>query len=204
MKKKFITITILLILIVIGVWIIDNNKFDNKVSNNTDLNITKEETEKTIQTEKKNENFVETKEEHERESRLDIETKIELVDVDGNGSNYYFEYNGEKFTAIYTYDNWKIIDSYKIKNRKDMAKICQALLDEHKIHGKDFNSYRTAEDMVYEWVQHNIAYKFFSEDNEYKLRVKDVDFDPEDQGRNMIELYNSKGVSNGTGFFDTK
>ena len=73
-----------------------------------------------------------------------------------------------------------------------MAKICQALLDEHKIHGNDLMSYRTADDMVNEWVQHNIGYGFFPEGNEYKLRAKDVDFDPEDQNKGLIELYESK------------
>ena len=183
MKKKFIIIIILIIVVTVSAWIIENNRFGNKVSNNTNLNIT-EETENTIQTE--------FQEELEDDSILDIESKIELVDVDGAGSNYYFEYNGEKFTAIYTYDNWKIIDSYKITNKKDMAKICQALLDEHKIHGNDLMSYRTADDMVNEWVQHNIGYGFFPEGNEYKLRAKDVDFDPEDQNKGLIELYESK------------
>ncbi|MBP3274595.1 MAG: hypothetical protein J6L93_06295, partial [Butyrivibrio sp.] len=76
---------------------------------------------------------------------------IELTDTDGNGKNYHFYYAGDDFTAIYTTDNWKVKNSYKIHSEADMIIICQALIDEHPVHGKDMESYRTAEDMAYEW-----------------------------------------------------
>ena len=117
---------------------------------------------------------------------------IKLVNTDGKGSNYSFTYNGEEFSAIYTTDNWKIVDSYKINEEADMMIICQALIDEHPIHGSDMVSYRTADDMVYEWIMHNMAYAFISDDETLRKKAKDVDFDPEDQGKSFDEIYKSR------------
>lgn len=117
---------------------------------------------------------------------------IQLFDVDGNSKNYEFKYNNETYTAEYTKDNWHINNSYKITDEQDIIIICQALIDEHKIHGKDMVSYRTAEDMAYEWLQHNTAYELLPEDNSWKNNAKDVDLDPADQGRGLIDMYNAR------------
>ncbi len=117
---------------------------------------------------------------------------IELTDTDGNGKNYHFYYAGDDFTAIYTPDNWKIKDSYKIHSEADMIIICQALIDEHPVHGKDMESYRTAEDMAYEWEIHNMGYAFFTDDENLRNKAKDVDFDPKDQGLTIEEFYESR------------
>lgn len=116
---------------------------------------------------------------------------INLTDT-GDGKNYTFTYGDEEFSAIYTEDNWKIIDSYKISNVDDNLIICQALIDEHPIHGSDLVSYRTAEDMAYEWLQHNIAYEILPDDNSMKSHAKDVDLDPQDQGKDFDEIYEDR------------
>ena len=117
---------------------------------------------------------------------------IELTDTDGNGTNYSFLYDGETFKARYIPDNWKIYDSYKITNEADITIICQALTEEHPIHGKDMVSYRTPDDMAYEWLQHNIAYALLSDDSSFKAKAKDVDLNPEDQGRTFEEFYKDR------------
>ena len=117
---------------------------------------------------------------------------LNLHDEYGGGTNYVFTYNGEEFRAQYYYDNWTIYDSYKITNKHDMKIICQALIDIHPIHGKDYESYRTADDMVYEWKQHNLAYKYLPEDNAWRPNAANVDFDPEDQGRSFEEIYEDR------------
>lgn len=117
---------------------------------------------------------------------------IALTDVDGNGKNYVFSYKGEEFTAIYTTDNWKIMDSYRITDLADMKVICQALIDENPVHGKDMVSYRTADDMVYEWQLHNMGYAYFEEGSTLKAKAKDVDFDPDDQGKGIEEFFESR------------
>lgn len=117
---------------------------------------------------------------------------INLRDVDGGGWNYRFTYKGEDYTAIYYYDNWCVYDSYKITSGRAMKKICQALIDEHPVHGSDYESFRTAKDMVYEWKQHNIAYAVLPDDNPWKTTTGNVDFDPEDQGKSVSELYESR------------
>ena len=117
---------------------------------------------------------------------------IELTDTDGNGKNYHFYYAGDDFTAIYTTDNWKVKDSYRVHSEADMIIICQALIDEHPVHGKDMESYRTAEDMAYEWEIHNMGYAFFSDDENLRNKAKDVDFDPKDQGLTIEEFYESR------------
>lgn len=115
-----------------------------------------------------------------------------LQDIDGRKTNYSFIYKGEVFNAVYTKDNWHIVDSYKIKNRKDIAIICKALTDIYPIHGKDMKSYRTIDDLVYEWVQHNLVYEFLPEDSSWKNNVKSVDLDPKDQGRSAKEMYEAR------------
>ena len=122
----------------------------------------------------------------ENKSLLASKEDLNLKDIDGK--NYTFLYNNEKFNAEYTKDNWKIIYSYKIKNKEDMKIICQALIDIHPIHGSDGKSYRTADDMVEEWGIHNTAYDILPEDSEWKVNARDVDLDSSDQGKNFEEI----------------
>jgi len=117
---------------------------------------------------------------------------VVLTDLTGAGTDYVFIYDDVPYSATYTPDNWEIKDSYRITNAMDMALICQALINEHPIHGKDMISYRTCDDMAYEWVQHNIAYSFLPEDSQWMESVKNVDFDPEDQGRSYRDLYEDR------------
>lgn len=117
---------------------------------------------------------------------------INLHDVDGAGTNYQFTYNGETFSAVYTPDNWKVIDSYKITNASDITIICQALIDIYPVHGSDLSSYRTADDMAYEWLQHVIAYTILKDDDPLKANAKDVDLDPKDQNKSAQEIYKDR------------
>ena len=117
---------------------------------------------------------------------------IGLTNYDGMGAKYYFTYKGEEFRTLYQNDCWTIYDSYKITNKSDMKIICQALIDVHPVHGKDLSSYRTADDMAYEWEQHNIAYKYLPDDNSWKESAGNVDLDPYDQGRSFEEIYEDR------------
>lgn len=112
---------------------------------------------------------------------------IALTSADGK--NYTFTYDGRQYKAVYTPDHWKIVASYDINSIEDMTIICQALINEHPIHGRDMVNYRTADDMVYEWEVHNIAHFLFSDKEEAKAHAKDVDFNPEDEGRTFKEYY---------------
>ncbi|WP_026653143.1 hypothetical protein [Butyrivibrio proteoclasticus] len=120
------------------------------------------------------------------------ELVIEVISADGGEKNYTFVYYDETFSAIYTPDHWKIIDSYKITSASDMEVICQALIDIHPVHGADMVSYRSADDMAYEWLQHNVAYEYLPEDNAWRAKCKDVDFNPEDQGKTFYEIYEER------------
>ena len=113
---------------------------------------------------------------------------IGLYDTDGSGMNYSFTYNGESFSAVYTPDNWKIIDSYKITNKADIELICEALISVYPIHGADMESWRTPEDLAYEWMEHNAAYMLLVDNSKWKANVKDVDLNPEDQGKSGIQM----------------
>ncbi len=117
---------------------------------------------------------------------------INLRDVDGNGRNYAFTYGDEEFIAVYWTEHWKILDSYKISSSDDMMIICQALIDEHPVHGSGMESFREADDMAYEWLQHNLAYAILPEDNVWRQKSKDVDFNPEDQGKTFYEIYEQR------------
>lgn len=118
---------------------------------------------------------------------------IELTDTDGKGVRYSFSYGGETFRTEFSVnpyngkENWRIYNSYKIRSRIDMIIICQALIDLHKVHGRDMVSYRTAQDMADEWEIHNAAYDILPVST-YKDRAADVDLDPDDQGRTFAEF----------------
>ena len=133
---------------------------------------------------------------------------INLTSADGGTKNYTFTYNGETFKAKHTADHWTIFDSYKINSKSDMMIICQALIDLYPVHGSDMVSYRTAEDMTFEWQQHNMGYIFLGEKSEWASHLKDVDFDPADQGKTFDEIYTDRTgkefkfsdfISSGTG-----
>ena len=128
----------------------------------------------------------------ESEETLCSTKDINLQDVDGKKTNYSFTYKNQNFSAKYTKDNWHIKDSYKITNAKDIGIICQALIDVHPIHGKDMKSYRTVDDLVYEWQQHNLAYNILPDDNSWKSHAKDVDLNPADQGKSLAEIYEDR------------
>ena len=115
----------------------------------------------------------------------------EELDLYQDGDTVYFTYDGQSFVAEYTPDNWTVYDSYRVRNSKDMEIICAALSEIYPVHGRDMVSYRTAEDMAYEWLQHNIAYEFLPESS-YKQSAKDVDLDPADQGKSLEELFSSR------------
>lgn len=173
MKKKYIIlITLLILSIIIEQLFLKPKK--------TDENFT--------------DKLTEDKEMYEYKEEKNILTKdsIEIRDIDGKKTNYSFIYNDETYTAIYTSDNWKIVDSYKITNTDDIKIICNKLIEIHKIHGKDMTSYRTPEDMTYEWLQHNIVYQLLPNNHKFKDNAKDVDLDPKDQGKNMIEIYEDR------------
>ena len=117
---------------------------------------------------------------------------IALTDPDGSGYAYTFTYDGETFEAFYTQDNWKIRDSYRITDAADITLICEALRAAHPIHTADYTDYRTAGDMAYEWVQHNLAYQLLPDDSPWKDSVRDVDIDPPDQGKSVLDFYRER------------
>ena len=121
-------------------------------------------------------------------ARLQSTSDINLRSA--GGGYYYFTYNGEDFKALYSYDTWTIYDSYRITNKKDMEIICQALSDERPVPSRDGQSYRTADDMAYEWDQHNKIHMIAPDGSRTKERTRNVDLDPEDQGKSYKDLYN--------------
>lgn len=173
MKKIIIIISSILLLIIVSIFIFVKLKDSNK------------------QIEEKIEQDKETYEYQEEEKNITKED-IQIIDIDGNSKNYSFVYKNEAYYAVYTTDNWKIIDSYKITNTQDIIVICSKLIEIHQVHGKDMNSYRTPEDMAYEWLQHNIAYQVLPDENPWKLNAKDVDLDPKDQGKNLAQIYEDR------------
>ena len=133
-----------------------------------------------------------TEAETESTGTLSSVEDIGLHAVDDSGKNYAFSYNQDEFSAQYTKDNWKIIDSYKITDTSDIILICQALSDAHPVHGRDMESFRTPEDMAFEWLQHNVAYAFLPDDSPWKQNAKDVDLNPADQGKTFQEMYEDR------------
>ena len=126
--------------------------------------------------------------EPEYPSLISSADELGFADVTGYGENYCFSYGGEEFTALYWTDNWRILDSYKIRNSQDILLICSVLAELHPIHSADYSGWRTPEDMAYEWEQHNFAYDMSPEGSSYKVSSRDVDIDPKDQGRSAYDM----------------
>ena len=129
-------------------------------------------------------------------SLLSSPEDIGLHDTDGNGVDYIFSYGGEEFFALYEPDNWHITDSYKIEDEDDILLICQALISVHPIHSADMQSYRAAEDMAFEWHQHNLAYNHLPDSSEWKSNAKDVDLDSKDEGKGLFNFLMDRLDSN--------
>ena len=120
-------------------------------------------------------------------------SSVDDLNLEHNGGgDYSFDYAGEEFNAMFDTDTWTIYNSYKIKNGKDILLICQALSDEHPVPSRDRDSYRTPEDMAFEWEQHNLAYDQLPEGNYWKESSRNVDLDPDDQGKSFKEIYEDR------------
>lgn len=182
-KKIFVIITISIIIIIISIF---KEKIPSQIvnSSNTQLN--------TIKNTIISNNISKDTSSIKDNQYIFSPEEINLHDLDGKEKNYEFIYKNEVFSAIYTYDNWKIINSYKITSSEDIKIICQALIDIHPIHGSDMILYRTAEDMTYEWLQHNLAYSVLPDDNPWKEHAKNVDLNPSDQYKNILDMYKSR------------
>ncbi len=105
-----------------------------------------------------------------------------------DGSTYTFTYQGETYQAIHRKDNWKIRNSYRITNSADMVIICRALSDIHPIPNSEGTGNRTPEDLAFEWEQHNLAYTLLPEGHKWKKNARDVDLNPEDQGKTILDF----------------
>lgn len=125
-------------------------------------------------------------------SVLNSTDDVVLVPTDDYASGYVFDYDGQQFVAYFDQYSWRVYDSYKITNHDDIVTICQALINEHPVYGSDWESFRTADDMAYEWEQHNLAYELLPEDSHWREDVKDVDLDPYDQGKSLQEMYEGR------------
>lgn len=118
--------------------------------------------------------------------------QVPVITLTPKGNDEYtFVYNSHTFTAQFSVygenrENWRVTDSYLITDREVITAVCQALINEKKVHGKDLTSYRTASDMSDEWSLHNLAYQHLSEGSA-KQHAKDVDLNTDDQGKTLMD-----------------
>ncbi len=105
-----------------------------------------------------------------------------------DGTNYRFSYGDLSFTAIFRNNTWQIRDSYRIENHEDLVLICQALSDAHPVPDKTYTGVRSAEDLAYEWEQHNLAFAVLPEGASWKENARHVDLNPEDQGKTLTDF----------------
>ena len=125
-------------------------------------------------------------------SELSSVDDVVLVPTDDYACGYVFNYGGEEFIAYFDTYSWRVYDSYKITNHSDIVTICQALINVHPVYGADWESLRTAEDMAYEWEQHNLAYQLLPANSHWREDAKNVDLDPYDQGKSFRDIYESR------------
>lgn len=133
-------------------------------------------------------------------TRAEAAQQVVLKDTDGQGRNFTFELGGVQFTAEFSYrydgkENWRVYDSYKITNESDMIAVCKALIAVHTIRGRDLVSLRTPQDMAEEWKIHNQVHEMLGE-GDIKEHCKDVDFDPDDQGKGYADYFRQYFLDN--------
>ncbi|MBR6171900.1 MAG: hypothetical protein IKQ49_01865 [Eubacterium sp.] len=137
------------------------------------------------------------KEEEKKEERktpaATIGSAEELSLSTEDSVHYQFQYHQQSFQAVFEGGVWKIYDSYRIANTQDQVIICRALSDEHPVKDKAGTGYRTADDLSFEWQQHNIAYYLLPDDSPWKKNAKDVDLNPEDQGKTLFQFMLERG-----------
>ena len=102
--------------------------------------------------------------------------------------SYRFTYGQDTFRAEFRTDTWKILDSYRITNLADMTLICKALNDLRPVPTPDRKGTRTPEDLAFEWDQHNLAFTLLPDGDPRKDRARDVDLNPEDQGKSLMDF----------------
>ena len=121
----------------------------------------------------------------------------EVIMSSKNGIDYVIDPDGLEVHAKWEKDeeSWKIYNSYLINNENDMYKICTALYNEHPVPiAKNSTEYRTIDDMVYEWQEHNKGYLYSKRlpDGELKNMgveaTMHVDINPGDQGKSVYQL----------------
>lgn len=121
-----------------------------------------------------------------------LSSKEDLDLESHGGGDYTFQYADEEYEAEFDTDTWTIRNSYRIKNSGDILLICEALSEEHPVPGRDRESYRTPKDMAFEWEQHNLAYDQLPKGNYWSESAKNVDLDPDDQGKTFKEIYEDR------------
>jgi len=119
-------------------------------------------------------------------------SSTEDIDLRGDGWDYTFTYKDEDYNAEFNGDTWTIYNSYRIRNAQDILTICKALSEEHSVPSADGESYRTPQDMAFEWQQHNLAYEQLPEGNPWRESARNVDLDPDDQGKTFKEIYEER------------
>ncbi len=121
----------------------------------------------------------------------------EVIMSSKNGIDYVIDSDGLEVHAKWDKDeeSWKIYNSYLINNEDDMEKICTALYNLHPVPtAKNSTEYRTIDDMVYEWQEHNKGYLYSKRLPDGKLKnmgveaTMHVDINPGDQGKNVYQL----------------
>ena len=121
----------------------------------------------------------------------------EVIISSENDIDFIIDPDGLKVDAEWNEgtESWKIYNSYLINNENDMYKICKALSNKHPVPtAKNSTDYRTVDDMVYEWQEHNKGYLYSTRlpDGELKNMgveaTMHVDINPGDQGKNVYQL----------------
>lgn len=208
-KKRHIFLKLLIALIMLGAviwgyaWFYPGSTFGKKTQETVDKAAEKAKELTPVIGEKASEikeSIQERLAEQKAKSKGRLKSAADLnLRQNGSAYDYLFTYNGTDYRAVYLTDTWKIYDSYQITNKQDMKIICQALSDIYPVPSRDGTSVRTADDMAYEWDQHNKIYKIAPEGGRTKERTRNVDLDPEDQGKSYADLYRENlGGGNGS------
>ena len=84
--------------------------------------------------------------------------------------------------------NMRILDSYKIRKGTHKKEIAQIMLNYNAAHPSSPAWTRTLDSLKTEWDAHNMIYYCAFGDDSVKSRVKDCDFDNDDEGKNCFGL----------------
>ena len=96
--------------------------------------------------------------------------------------------------------SFRIYDSYRIRKNRDKREILRAMMDYNAAHPTDPAWQRTEDNLVLEWMEHNLAYRV----GFLRSRAANVDLDNHAEGKGALGYFMKSAWEVILGYFHLK